>query len=122
MHMANAALLLTYRDAGSDDRTNLLAARLVRTCRMFRIIRGSAKFDAAKVMVFVLLKTVVNTKWVLMVVTGFVACACTLGLNWFGYVSPRSLAAVCNDPHPNSDVRRGAGRRCATSVRGSIVS
>jgi len=117
-----ARLFLTYRDADPEDTTNLLVARLVRTCRMFRIIRGSARFEAAKVMIFVLLKTVVNTKWVFLVVTGFVACVCTLGLNWFGYVPPRSLAAVCNYPHPHSDGGRGEGRRCATSVRGSMVS
>ena len=51
---------------------------------MFRVVRGTVKLEAAKVMVFVLLKTVVNSKWVLIVVIGFVACVCTLGLNWFG--------------------------------------
>lgn len=70
--------------AGEDERTNLLVARLVRSCRMFRVVRGTVKLEAAKVMVFVLLKTVVNSKWVMIVVIGFVACVCTLGLNWFG--------------------------------------
>jgi hypothetical protein len=36
-------------------------------------------------MVLVLITTLTNCRFVLVVVIGFVLCVCTLGLNWFGY-------------------------------------
>jgi hypothetical protein len=81
-------------------------------------------------MVLVLLKTLVNSKWVLIVVTGFGACVCTLGLNWFGYgtyclisndpATPRSLPSTLQTQR-SADIPKWpsvSGPRCATSARG----
>lgn len=43
------------------------------------------KFEASRTMVLVLITTLTNCRFVLVVVIGFVLCVCTLGLNWFGY-------------------------------------
>lgn len=62
-----------------------MVTRLVRMCRIVRFLKGSMKFEASRTTVLVVLNTLVNCKWVLVVVVGFILCVVTLLLNWFGY-------------------------------------
>jgi hypothetical protein len=54
-------------------------------CRIVRFLKGSTKFEASRTTVLVVLTTLTNCKWVLVVVIGFILCVVTLWLNWFGY-------------------------------------
>ena len=81
----DVGMMFSEAFSGEDaNATNLMVMRIIRTCRILRIFRGSLQFESSRVMVFVMLKTVVNCKWVLCILAGFILCVVTLGLNWFG--------------------------------------
>ena len=72
-------------DTGGESQGKLVVTRLVRMCRIVRFLKGSTKFEASRTTVLVVLTTLTNCKWVLVVVIGFILCVVTLWLNWFGY-------------------------------------
>jgi hypothetical protein len=67
-----------------ESQGKLVVARLVRMCRVIRFLKGTVRFESSRTTVLVVLTTLANCKWVLMVLIGFILCVVTLWLNWFG--------------------------------------
>lgn len=74
-------LIISLMIAGSSG-VNILFLRLMKFARVFRIIKGTSKLQASRVIIKTITKGFYNSRYVLLFIFFFVVLACTLGLNW----------------------------------------